>query len=280
MIELPEAVHLARQLTRTARGKEVRAVAAAHTDHAFAWYHGDPGGYDALLRGRTVEGAASHGGFVELDLGGARLLFAEGVGLRWHGPGEAAPPKHQLHVRFDDGSVLSATVRLYGGLWAFEVGGFDNPYYARAVTAPSPLTDAFDHGHFASLRSAPAAQKLSLKGLLATEQRIPGLGNGVLQDVLFAARLHPRRRVASLTEGEAAALFAAVKGTLADMAGRGGRDTEGDLFGRPGGYATVLSRRTLRTPCPRCGATIVKESFLGGAVYACPGCQPVRPAAA
>jgi hypothetical protein len=32
-------------------------------------------------------------------------------------------------------------------------------------------------------------KKLSLKALLATEQRIPGLGNGVLQDILFKARM-------------------------------------------------------------------------------------------
>lgn|GEM_PF-2077218 len=30
------------------------------------------------------------------------------------------------------------------------------------------------------------------KAFLATEQRIPGLGNGVLQDILWTARIHPK----------------------------------------------------------------------------------------
>jgi len=28
-------------------------------------------------------------------------------------------------------------------------------------------------------------------------------------------------------------------------------------------------------PCARCGAPIVKEAYLGGVVYYCPGCQPI-----
>ena len=44
-------------------------------------------------------------------------------------------------------------------------------------------------------------------------------------------------------------------------------------MGRPGGYATVMSRTTLELPCPRCGGRRVKEAYLGGAVYFCAGCQ-------
>ena len=59
------------------------------------------------------------------------------------------------------------------------------------------------------------------------------------------------------------------------MTDRGGRNTEKDLFGRPGGYAVRLSRNTCAEPCPRCGGPIVKEAYLGGAVYYCPHCQPI-----
>jgi formamidopyrimidine-DNA glycosylase len=59
------------------------------------------------------------------------------------------------------------------------------------------------------------------------------------------------------------------------MTARGGRDTELDLFGRPGGYVTVLSKNTVDQPCPLCGALICKEAYLGGAIYFCPGCQRI-----
>jgi formamidopyrimidine-DNA glycosylase len=57
------------------------------------------------------------------------------------------------------------------------------------------------------------------------------------------------------------------------MAAKGGRDTEMDLFGRPGGYKTVLSKMTVNKPCPKCGTPIKKESYLGGSIYYCAKCQ-------
>lgn len=275
MIELPEAVTLARQLGETARGRRVTNVVAGAAPHKFAWFRGDPAAYEPLLRDKSVVAAASHGGFVEVEVEDARLLFAEGVALRWHDPGEARPPRHQLLVTFDDGSALSAGVQMYGGLWAYVAGTFENPYLEAALAAPSPLGAAFDEAHFAGLLGSPDAQKASLKAFLATKQRVPGLGNGVLQDILFEARLHPRRAVATLSVAERATLLAALTATLTAMTAGGGRDTEHDLFGHAGGYPKRMSRHTAGRPCTRCGSVIVKQSYLGGAVYICPGCQPL-----
>jgi formamidopyrimidine-DNA glycosylase len=62
---------------------------------------------------------------------------------------------------------------------------------------------------------------------------------------------------------------------LQAMVSQGGRDTETDLFGQPGGYQTVLSKNTVDKPCPVCAALIKKEAYLGGSIYYCPGCQPL-----
>jgi formamidopyrimidine-DNA glycosylase len=273
MIELPEAVTLARQLGEVARGRRVERVVAGAAPHKFAWFQGDPAAYEPLLRGRSVGATASHGGFVEVAVEDARLLFAEGIVLRWHEGGEAPPARHQLLVTFDDGSALSATVQMYGGLWAYAAGTFQNGYLEAALRAPAPTSSSFDEAHFARLLAGPGVTNESLKAVLATKQRVPGLGNGVLQDILFEARLHPRRKLATLTDDERAALFRAVTSTLTEMTRQGGRDTERDLHGLPGGYATRLSRLTAGRPCGRCGSTIVKQAYLGGSVYVCPGCQ-------
>ena len=66
------------------------------------------------------------------------------------------------------------------------------------------------------------------------------------------------------------------KSTLAEMTAGGGRETEKDLFGNPGGYKVVLSKNTYADPCPVCGGALVKEAYLGGAVYYCPHCQPLK----
>jgi formamidopyrimidine-DNA glycosylase len=64
-----------------------------------------------------------------------------------------------------------------------------------------------------------------------------------------------------------------LKTVLADMTARGGRDTERDLFGSPGGYWTVLSKNSVGQPYPACSAPIKKEATMGGSVYFCPGRQ-------
>ena len=53
----------------------------------------------------------------------------------------------------------------------------------------------------------------------------------------------------------------------------GGRDTEKDLFGKPGGYRTILSSKTLTYPYRVCGSGLKREAFLGGNIYFCPECQ-------
>jgi|GEM_PF-1859160 len=65
----------------------------------------------------------------------------------------------------------------------------------------------------------------------------------------------------------------AIVSGLKDMIRLGGRDTEKDLFDRPGGYVTAMSKNTVGKPCARCRSVIVKENYMGGSIYYCPGCQ-------
>ncbi|HAZ31023.1 TPA: endonuclease VIII [Candidatus Acetothermia bacterium] len=156
-----------------------------------------------------------------------------------------------------------------GGFFCFPRGEkAGSSEYDRAKERPSPLDDAFDRPHFDFLFDE-GAPRLSAKPFLATEQRIPGLGNGVLQDILWTARVHPKRKMGTLSDEELEALFGEVKNVLAAMTEQGGRGTERDLFGNPGGYRTVLSRHTVGKPCPACGSVIRKKAYLGGAIYTC-----------
>lgn len=274
MIEIPEAQVLARQLNDTVRGKRIEFAEANHSPHKFAWYTGDPAGYNAMLSGRTVTEARASAGAVELALsGGLTLFFNDGPNLRLHKPGAKLPDKHQLLLKFDDGGALTASVQMYGGMMVFPDDNVENGYLAGNRLKPNPLSDAFDRAHFEGLLSAPGVGNLSAKAFLATEQRIPGLGNGVLQDILYRAGIHPKRKMETLSSGEKDGLYRALKETLAEMTAKGGRDTETDLYGLPGGYQTQLSRNTVGTPCPACGSVISKEPYLGGAIYWCPGCQ-------
>lgn len=275
MIELPEANTLARQINETLVRKTIKSVVAAASPHKFAWYHGDPSEYSSRLQGNAILLAEALGGMVSIRLTHAHLLFSDGVNLRYHQPGEPIPQKHQLLLSFTDNSLLSASVQMYGGIFCWVDGDiFDNAYYLAAKEKPSPLNDeAFDEAYFLQILTAEETIKLNLKAALATHQRIPGLGNGVLQDILWNAKLSPRCKVNTLSAEETNALYISLKQTLADMTNLGGRDTEKDLFGNPGGYRVIMSSKSVGSPCPECGVPIIKEACLGGNVYYCRECQ-------
>ncbi|MBK8902591.1 MAG: endonuclease VIII [Anaerolineaceae bacterium] len=271
MIELPEAVVLAGQINQTLVGKRIKQVVANQSPHKFAWYTGDPATYHDRLGGRTIRTAAACAGEVEIIADEMQLICS--AALRFYPAGEKRPARHQLLLAFEDNSVLVATIQMWGCLFCVQQGepvGFED--YRLGRERPSPLSDAFDRVHFDSLLPEDLA-KLSAKAFLATEQRIPGLGNGVLQDILWTAKINPRRKMDSLKAVEQEQLFRAVKSVLREMTNCGGRDTERDLFGCPGGYRTILSKNTVGQPCPACGALIQKEAYLGGSVYFCPVCQ-------
>ncbi len=272
MLEIPESKTIGIQAGDTLINKKITKVYPATSPHKFAFYLGDPEEYATLLTGKQIESTKGHGMFVDIycdkDIS---ITIGDGTNMRYYSPSEQRPEKHQLLIEFDDGSFMAYTVAMYGGIWAYR-GKFDNSYYQGSLNSISPLEDGFDEAYFENIFKN-TTKNISAKALLATEQRIPGLGNGVLQDILFNAGIHPKRKKSAITDFQKAELFHSLKVTLKKMTDMGGRDTEKDLFGQFGGYKTILSKNTLKKPCPNCGNAIVKEAYLGGSVYFCPTCQ-------
>ena len=272
MLELPEASAISQQLNEITIGKRIMNVVAAQHPHKFAWYFGDPQGYHELLYDKTINKVVSLGGFVEVIAEDVCVLLCDGINLRYYQEGEKLPTKHQLHIEFEDYSSIIASVQMFGGLYAYPAGQNTNPYYLTAKEKPNPLSKGFDEAYFNNILKE-TTKDISLKALLATEQRIPGLGNGVLQDILYNAKLHPKKKISTLSDSDIRILFHSIKDTLAEMTISGGRNTERDLFGCFGGYSTKLCKNTSDEPCKVCGDTIKKEAYMGGSIYFCPTCQ-------
>ena len=275
MIEIPEAFQISQQISEHLAGKRVADTLVAASPHKFAWYQGSPQDYPNLLNGKVLRSASPVGGMIEISFGAILLVLSEGAYPLFLPRSADASAKHQLLITFSDDTELVVSVRMYGGILAFPAGLADNPYYLLAKERPSPLSEEFDRATFTALLGSEGIEKLSAKAFLATEQRIPGLGNGTLQDVLYDAGIHPKSRMPDLTPERRERLFVSIKQVLKEMANEHGRDTETDLFGNPGNYRTRCSKLTEGQSCSRCGAAITKASYMGGSIYFCPGCQPL-----
>jgi len=273
MLEIPESYNIAKQLNETISGKRISNVEANYSPHKFAWFFGDPENYNNLLSEKTITKIQNQSGIIEMHIHDERIVFSDGVNIRYLKNGEKLPKKHQLRIEFDDSSLLVCSIQMYGGLYAFKDGEFNNEYYLLAKTKPTPLSDEFTFDYFTGLTNSKNV-KLSAKAFLATEQRIPGFGNGVLQDILFNCNINPRTKMNTLNDKEIECMYKSIKNTLFEMAEKGGRDTEKDIFGAEGGYKTILSKKTYKKPCTVCGSDIIKKPYLGGSVYYCPICQP------
>lgn len=275
MIEIPESASFAVQANDLLHGKVVAEVRPPSSPHKFAWFNLSPEEYTPMLMGRQVEKTNGYGAWFDIVFDkDIHLAMTDGANVRYYESADKAPAKYQFMLVFDDYSALVVTVAMYGSIVIFE-GTYDNPYYLGTISKPGPLGNDFDRKYFDDL-IAGLSKDMSVKAFLATEQRIPGLGNGVLQDILFNARINPKRKLSTLTEAEKDTLYDSVKETLAEMTSGGGRDTEKNLTGEPGGYRSILSKNTYHEPCPVCNAEIVKEAYMGGAVYYCPVCQPIK----
>ncbi len=271
MLERPEAVTLARQLNESLIGLEIQRVVVEKDPHKMAWLNENRKDYIDLLIGRHIDMAVAYGGQVELQMGESRLLVSDGVNLRLWSTEPPEKIKHQLSLKLSSGSYLTFTVQMYGGISVYLKDTNQNPYYLAAKEKLSVDDGNFSLSYFSGL--AAANPKLSLKAFLATEQRIPGLGNGILQDMLFNAKLHPKTKVGSLDDEKCQGLYTAICETVAQMIQEGGRDVEVDLFGNPGGYQTKMSKANESQRCPICGTGIIKENYMGGSIYFCPACQ-------
>jgi len=276
MIEIPEAITIAGQLNETVKGKVISRV---ETDDSrricgYSFFEGDPDAYHDYLVGRAWGQATAPGRLIEVAIDDYRVVFGDGVNVRYLEAGSPPPKKCLMQIEFEDGSSLVCTVQMYGEMLVFKEGTNDNFYYLVNFEKPSPLSDEFTREYFQSIIDE-AKPTLSAKGLIATDQRIPGIGNGATQDILFKAGIHPKRKISTLDSAELDTLYSTIKTSLADMVAGLGRDTEKTLFGDPGRYQTLLSAKTWKAPCPQCGEFIERKAFLGGNVYYCPTCQPL-----
>lgn len=272
MLELPESYTIANQIQKVLTGKVISSIEVLHTPHSFAFFHGDIKNYGNLLEGQTVVGATYHGGMIEMDTEDCMVVFADGAYPKYFEEKKKYPQKHQMAIYFDDETAVFVSIQMYGIIYVFPKGECTEEYYMSSGSKPNPLCDEFTFEYFRSLY--PGNQKkLSVKAFLATEQRIPGLGNGVLQDILWDAQIDPRFDMRKASEEDFRAIYTSIKKILSEMCEQGGRDTERDLFGQKGRYITQLSKNSLFEPCIRCGHEIRKASYMGGTVYFCENCQ-------
>jgi formamidopyrimidine-DNA glycosylase len=164
---------------------------------------------------------------------------------------------------------------LFAVIFLFEVDGSGRAINY-ASNFPSVLSDDFSLPFFMDLIQNTPLKSMSAKEFLATKNRIPGLDNSILHEILWEAEVNPKTKMVKLDESDFVRIYDSIKKVFPAVIADGGKDTDKDLYGNPGRYKTYVNKNTLGTPCDRCGGLVTKEAFLGGVVYYCTQCQPLK----
>lgn len=274
MIELPEARTIAKDLEKEILGKTIIDVSGNYTGHKFTFYYKNPTEYKTQLTGKKITKINRRNYYIELEIEDYKLIMRDGVNIRYYDNIYTIPEKSKLLLSFNDGSFINITVAMYAFIAVIKNDeNMDNNYYDKELTGIGVLDKEYTFEYFKSLIN-DTTQKLSAKAFLATEQRILGIGNGVVQDILFNAKVHPKKKIQNMSDTEIEGLYNSSKNTITAMIEKGGRDTEKNIYGEYGKYKTILSSKTYKNgKCPICGKELKKENYLGGSIYYCEECQ-------
>ncbi|HYF91069.1 MAG TPA: DNA-formamidopyrimidine glycosylase family protein [Symbiobacteriaceae bacterium] len=269
MAELPELTILQRQMHETLSGRSITLVEVlqekclnAPVDQAVS-----------TLTGRRIAAVTRRGKWLYFHLQPELFLLLNlgmGADLWYSAPGAELPAKYQLRVVLDDGAGFTC------GFWWFGyirllTGDELASFKETAKLGPSPL-EIPPADLTAIARKFPRS---TVKSLILDQEKLSGIGNAYAHDVLWEARLHPQRKLGTLSDDELARYHGAIARVMNRAMEMGG--LERDFFRAQGNIdnfqGLMLIGYKEGKPCPRCGTPIVKIKTGATAGFLCPACQ-------
>ena len=282
MPELPEVETVRRGLAPAMEGQVIARAAVNRPDLRWPF----PENMAARLTGARVTALRRRSKYILADLDtGETLIIHLGMSGRMLVSGDPlgqfhhdhpAPAKHD-HVVLDmeNGARITFNdARRFGAMDLCATDALDT-HWLIAKLGPEPLGNAFDEPH---LIAALAGRNTPIKTALLDQRIVSGLGNIYVCEVLFRARISPKRKAGHLSQRRVASLVPIIRDVLSEAIAAGGsslrdyRQADGEL-----GYFQHVFRVYDREgePCatPDCTGTITRIVQGGRSSFYCPQCQ-------
>jgi formamidopyrimidine-DNA glycosylase len=212
------------------------------------------------LAGRRFADPRRHGKWLLLPTDGPTVLVHSGMTGRPYYADDDQPEQdfERLVITLDRGQLRYADLRKLRGVWL----AADEDEVAGVMGDQGPDALGLDARSFAR---ALRGRRGALKPTLMDQSVIAGLGNLLVDEICWRARLNPSRPVSGLDEDEVRQLHASMKRVLRSAV--------------PHGCVPSLPRWLTRVrndpdpACPRCGTRLVRSRIGGRTSLWCPRCQ-------
>lgn len=267
MPELPEIASRAREMQKELTGKTIKEIEVLQPK----CLNVSARKFKSALEGAKLKGTTYHGKWLFTETSKGYLLINMGMG------GEillvdkkSMPEKWRIAFHFKDRTTL-----------ALNFWWFGHTHYAATLdkhTMSAKLGPNAIDVTLAEFREMLAKRKGAIKSFLLNQERIAGIGNAYVHDILFFARLHPLRTIDTLSDDEIEALWNGIQKGLKPALKKRGAFYERDLHGKRGGFKMkdiVVGYREGK-PCPACGDSVVKIKTGSTSSFICPKCQPLK----
>lgn len=277
-IELPEAKILAEQMNKELKGKCVKSYHLQDYERLqkIGFINRDVKAFGQLVN-RKVESVTSRGNaiLVKLDDGINVVLAPEyGGEIFYHSREMRIPEKFHLRIDFTDKTVLTVRLTSMGGIHVLKDAELTSSYIFKRDFNPrilSPIDEDFTLERFSKLL---ADNNRALKPVLVGKDAVVvGLSNSTFQDIIYRAKLHPKRKASELNSNEQKALYNALEFVLRERIRLNGKDQFLDLHQNQGRYTPAMGPNKRKQKCPVCDTPIEELSHGGGKVFVCPKCQ-------
>jgi formamidopyrimidine-DNA glycosylase len=300
MPELPEVEVVRAGLEPAVTGAAISAV-TVYDERSLRRHVGPSEDFIERLEGRSIHSAVRRGKFLWLPLSGPSpeaLVVHLGMSGQVLLRDTSAVDDRLLRIRLELASPARDNVRLdfvdqriFGSMAIDHLVptpdgraaglGDSSPFVPNQVAhiARDPLDPAFSDAVFlASL----AKRKTGIKRALLDQTLISGVGNIYADESLWASRIHGDQPTNLLSRARAKTLLAEVRLVLGKALAEGGTSFDAqyvNVNGASGYFSHSLNAYGQQgKPCPRCGRTLVRESFMNRNSHFCAFCQRVRAA--
>lgn len=199
--------------------------------------------------------------FVELSETATNLLLHFGMTgqLKYFRNPEEEPGHTRVLFSFENGYHLAYdNMRMLGKVMILA----DRDAYIRQESLGPDALD-LDSETFVELMTGKRGM---IKSAFMDQTLIAGLGNIYSDEVLFQSRIHPKRSVPDLDQGELETLFHQMKEVLHTAIER-----QVNVADFPAEY--LIKHRDAGETCPRCGGRIEKIKVSSRSTYYCTQCQ-------
>ena len=221
---------------------------------------------DELLVGRTLRSVTHHGKFLVFAFDGLDMTvnpMLAGIFLL-RPVGAKATKDTRMRLEFEGGTELRYRddVRM-GKVYV----GIEAPGLAD-IGPDAGMLDWTE----AEFSDRARSKRSEVRNLLQDQTFVSGIGNAYADEILWDAKLHPKRRVGSLTTEEMHRFYTSLRSVIATGLAEVETAMPPELGEKPRKHMQVRGRAG--KPCPRCGAVIMRRRKGLDDVDLCPKCQP------